>query len=182
MSGYASTKYSASGVKTGTIVSYGSNTAPDGFLDCDGTAVSRTTYASLFAVIGTTYGTGDGSTTFNLPDLQDNVPLGKSGTKSIGSTGGSATQTTTGSVSVGNTTLSTSKIPSHNHREGGHSEFGSTSSISAVLRNTGADNSGKRFLTANTGGGGSHNHSGTFTGSSMSVLQPYVATNFCIKT
>ena len=84
MSGYASTKYSASGVKTGTIVSYGSNTAPDGFLDFDGSAVSRTTYASLFSVIGTTYGTGDGSTTFNLPDLQDNVPLGKSGTKSIG--------------------------------------------------------------------------------------------------
>lgn len=177
MSGYASTKYSASGVKTGTIVSYGSNTAPDGFLDCDGTAVSRTTYASLFAVIGTTYGTGDGSTTFNLPDLQDNVPLGKSGTKSIGSTGGSATQTTTGSVSVGNTTLSTSKIPSHTHtiaQGGALNQFGA--------RAHGCNTSDTTQTSSSTGGGGSHNHSGTFTGSSMSVLQPYVATNFCIKT
>ena len=186
MATYESTRYSASGVKTGTIISYGSNTAPTGFLDCDGSAVSRTTYASLFSVIGTTYGTGDGSTTFNLPDLQDKVAYGKSSSVAIGNTGGSSTQTPSGSisVSVGNTTLSTSKIPSHNHREGGHSEFGSTSSISAVLRNTGADNSGKRFLTANTGGGGSHNHtgSGSFSGSSMSVLQPYVSTNFCIKT
>jgi microcystin-dependent protein len=177
MSGYASTKYSASGVKTGTIVSYGSNTAPDGFLDCDGTAVSRTTYASLFAVIGTTYGTGDGSSTFNLPDLQDNVPLGKSGTKSIGSTGGSATQTTTGSVSVGNTTLSTSKIPSHTHtitQGGALNQFGA--------RAHGCNTSDTTQASSSTGGGGSHNHSGTFTGSSMSVLQPYVATNFCIKT
>ena len=44
--------------------------APDGFLLCDGSAVSRTTYAALFAIIGTTYGTGDGSTTFNLPTLE----------------------------------------------------------------------------------------------------------------
>lgn len=52
----------------GTIIAYAANTAPTGFLLCDGSAVSRTTYAALFAVIGTTWGSGDGSTTFNLPD------------------------------------------------------------------------------------------------------------------
>jgi microcystin-dependent protein len=51
-------------------------TAPSGFLECDGSAVSRSTYAALFAVIGTTYGAGDGSTTFNVPDLTDKVAVG----------------------------------------------------------------------------------------------------------
>lgn len=55
---------------TGTVVPHASSTVPDGFLACDGTAVSRTTYANLFTVIGTTFGAGDGSTTFNTPDLR----------------------------------------------------------------------------------------------------------------
>lgn len=54
----------------GTIIPYGGTAAPMGFLVCDGSAVSRTTYAQLFAVIGTKYGEGDGSTTFNLPDAE----------------------------------------------------------------------------------------------------------------
>lgn len=57
--------------KTGTIKSFGGSTPPDGWLFCDGSAISRTTYAELFAVIGTTYGSGDGSTTFNLPNIQN---------------------------------------------------------------------------------------------------------------
>ena len=55
---------------TGTIIWYAGGTAPSGYLECDGSAVSRTTYATLFAVIGETFGGGDGSTTFNLPDLR----------------------------------------------------------------------------------------------------------------
>lgn len=54
----------------GQVCFFGMATAPDGFLKCDGSAVSRTTYASLFTAIGTLYGTGDGSTTFNIPDLR----------------------------------------------------------------------------------------------------------------
>lgn len=54
----------------GTIAYFGANTPPGTWLECDGSAVSRTTYADLFAEIGTTFGTGDGSTTFNLPDLR----------------------------------------------------------------------------------------------------------------
>lgn len=62
---------SGAGVPTGTILSFAGSTVPTGFLFCDGTAVSRTDYADLFTVIGTTYGEGDGETTFNLPNLID---------------------------------------------------------------------------------------------------------------
>ena len=60
----------ATKVPIGTIISYASSTAPEGYLKCEGQEVSRTTYSQLFNAIGTTYGTGDGSTTFNLPDLR----------------------------------------------------------------------------------------------------------------
>ena len=56
-------------VPSGTVVPYGGASAPGGWQLCDDTALSRTTYARLFAVIGTAYGTGDGSSTFNVPDL-----------------------------------------------------------------------------------------------------------------
>lgn len=60
------------GIQTGMVVAFSANSAPkNGFLLCNGSAVSRTTYADLFAKIGTTYGSGDGSTTFNLPNLTD---------------------------------------------------------------------------------------------------------------
>ena len=58
-------------IPTGCVQSFAGNTLPDGWLLCDGSAVSRTDYAELYAVIGDTYGAGDGSTTFNLPDLTD---------------------------------------------------------------------------------------------------------------
>jgi hypothetical protein len=57
-------------VPVGSVLMYGGGTAPTGWLLCNGQAVSRTTYISLFTVIGTSYGVGDGSTTFNVPDLQ----------------------------------------------------------------------------------------------------------------
>ena len=80
-------------VPAGTIVMTGASSAPTGYLLCDGTAVSRSTYASLFAAIGTAYGTGDGSSTFDLPDLRDRFPLGKG-------TNNSTLGTETGSVSA----------------------------------------------------------------------------------
>jgi len=60
----------------GSIVPFGGSVIPSGYLLCDGQAVSRTTYAELFAVIGIAFGTGDGSTTFNIPDLRESVPKG----------------------------------------------------------------------------------------------------------
>lgn len=74
-------------VPIGTIDMYGGASAPTGWLLCDGTAVNRTTYVDLFGVIGTSYGTGDGSTTFNLPDMRGRVPAGV-GTGSGGGTSG----------------------------------------------------------------------------------------------
>lgn len=65
-------------VPVGVVLPYAGTTAPTSlYLICDGSAVSRTTYADLFALIGTTYGAGDGSTTFNLPDMRGRAPWGK---------------------------------------------------------------------------------------------------------
>jgi len=78
-------------------------TAPAGWLMCDGAAVSRTTYAGLFAAVGTTYGAGNGTTTFNVPDLRGRVPVGVDGTAgriaandALGQSGGAETHTLTG--------------------------------------------------------------------------------------
>lgn len=60
----------ASGIKAGTIAHFAASTAPDGWLKANGAAISRTLYAALFGAIGTTYGVGDGATTFNVPDLR----------------------------------------------------------------------------------------------------------------
>lgn len=69
-------------VPTGSIISYGGSSAPANFLLCDGTEVSRATYATLFSIIGTSYGVGDGSNTFNLPDLRNRTAIGAgTGTK-----------------------------------------------------------------------------------------------------
>ena len=72
----------------GSIVAYSSNNAPNGWLICNGSAVSRETYNELFNVINTNYGQGDGTTTFNLPDLSGKVVIGVSNTHALGSTGG----------------------------------------------------------------------------------------------
>ena len=83
----------------GSISLFAGTTAPNGWLICDGSAVSRTTYANLFSVIGTTYGTGDGSTTFNIPNLKGKVPVGLDSSDTsfdtIGETGGEKTHTLT---------------------------------------------------------------------------------------
>ena len=84
-------------IPTGGVTMYGAGSAPSGWLLCDGTAVSRTTYAALFAVISTTYGVGNGSTTFNLPNLKGKVPVGLDSADTafdvLGETSGSKTHT-----------------------------------------------------------------------------------------
>ena len=74
-------------VPVGTVIAVAANSAPSGYLLCNGAAVSRTTYAGLFAKIGTTYGTGDGSTTFNLPNLTDKFIQGSGTAGSVKSAG-----------------------------------------------------------------------------------------------
>jgi len=183
------------GIPTATVVPWTDATIPSGFLECDGAAVSRTTYADLFAIIGTTYGSGDGSSTFNVPDLQDNVPVGKSGNKALASTGGANTVTNSGSVttnvtgnvggSTANATLSTAQLASHSHSGGaGNSFMGIQPSGSYFGRNsvnTGSAGSGSGHshnMSANFSGSGSSN----FSGSANSVLQPYLTIIYIIKT
>jgi len=186
MSNYEATKYNFSGgnltgiegIPTATIVEWSDSSIPSGFLECDGSAVSRTTYSALFAIVGTTYGSGDGSSTFNLPDLQDNVIIGKSNNKALGSTGGANATANAGNIagSTANATLSTGQLPSHSHpgKSPGPGFAGPTGSN---LGTTGG-NSGN----AGGSGGHSHNMSATFTGDSTSVVQPYLTIIYIIKT
>jgi microcystin-dependent protein len=136
-------------VPTGTVLDYAGSSSilPAGFLQCDGSAISRTTFAALFGVTGTQWGVGDGSTTFNIPDFRRRVAVGSGGTSTatlgnlVGSTGGAETHT-----------LVTAEIPVHTHdytryanKQGGGagSAFWETDSTVA---------------TSSTGGGGSHNN------------------------
>ena len=127
MSNYEATKYDFSGanltgiegIPTATIVPWSSASVPTGFLECNGQAVSRSTYSALFAIVGTTYGAGDGSSTFLVPNLQDNVAVGKSNNKALASTGGANTVAVTASGTIAgstaNASLSTAQLASHSH-------------------------------------------------------------------
>jgi microcystin-dependent protein len=120
--------------EVGTIKPWGKTTAPSGYLLCDGTAVSRTTYAELYVVLGDTYGAGNGSTTFNVPQLQGKTPQGYDGnTYNLAATGGANTvtvavtnnqaatntvtnnQAVTVTGSISNTSLTTAQLASHDH-------------------------------------------------------------------
>lgn len=79
------------GVPTGSIVFWPLDTVPSGWLSCNGQVVSRTAYEGLFAVYGIRYGAGDGSTTFQLPNLSGKFLMGASASHALGSTGGSET-------------------------------------------------------------------------------------------
>lgn len=89
---------------TGSLKEFAQSTAPAGWLECDGSAVSRSTYAALFTAIGTTYGTGDGSTTFNLPDARGRVlrgwdhGAGRDAGRAFGSSQDDALQNVTGTL------------------------------------------------------------------------------------
>ena len=181
-------------VPVGMIMSWTKATTPTGFLICDGSAVSRADYAALFDAIGTTHGVGDGSTTFNLPDLQGRLPVGDDGGSNytVAGTGGSASVTPTvnksgsasgslngapdagnlavsvsGNISTNNTTLSTSQMPSHSHSH--------TFAAGSSQGNTNASSAGgnRRYNNASTSSvgssqahshGASHNLSGSMNG------------------
>ena len=113
-------------VPAGVVFDFAGSTAPDGWLLCYGQAVSRTTYAHLFAIISTTYGTGDGSTTFNVPDLRGRIPVGKdnmggSAASRMTSGGSGVDGETLGAVGGGQThTLVTGELASHGHTQNAH--------------------------------------------------------------
>ena len=187
MATYEATKYDfdgaaitgIQGLSTGTIIPWSTGTAPSGYLPCDGAAVSRSTYSALFAIIGTTYGAGDGSSTFNIPDLQDKCCVSKSNNKALASTGGANTVTKTGNIggSTANATLSTAQLAQHSHPQSGTGSAMILSSGSIQFRtNPGASGS------SGSDGGHSHNMSATFSGNATSVVQPYLTVLYIIKT
>ncbi len=142
----------------GAILAYAGASAPSNWLLCNGQAVSRVTYADLFAVIGTTYGVGDGSTTFNVPDMRGNVPAGyKAADGSFGTLG----------AAVGEKThlLDITEVPAHSHNiktsGGGVGDTHLASQIS---------NGGGFFASENAGGGVAHNN-----------IQPSLVVNFIIR-
>ena len=184
------------------IMPYMGDTAPEGYLLCDGRAVSRATYDQLFAVIGTTYGTGNGSTTFNLPNLKGRVPVGFDASSTefntLGKIGGEKTHK-----------LLINEMPSHSHTFTGNSHTHTTNNSGSHSHSytypqktngfpDGGNDTGGSYgywrytTTANTGGGGSHTHTvnGTFVSGSNSNtggdvahnnLQPYMVVNYIIR-
>ena len=200
MANYEATRYDfdganlsgIEGIPSGTIVPWSDSSIPSGFLECTGQAVSRSTYATLFGIIGTTYGSGNGSTTFNVPDLQDNVAVSKSGTKNLGSTGGANTVTSTGNVggSTANASLSESQLASHKHTFGtiykNNPQYG-PKPLNFNNEGQGGRNENMTWFQNNmnntgSGGGHSHNMSASFSGDATSVVQPYLTVVYIIKT
>ncbi|MCP4544343.1 MAG: hypothetical protein GY832_45105 [Chloroflexi bacterium] len=141
----------------GEIRMWCTGTPPTGWLDCNASAVSRATYSGLFAVIGTTFGVGDGSTTFNLPDFRGRTPVG------VGT--GDASDATAFALAdkdgAETHTLTIAEMPAHTH-----SARGATVHNGSANANTQSGES----TTGSTGGDGAHNN-----------LQPSLGIHFIIK-
>ena len=163
----------------GKIMMYASANPPARWLVCDGSAVSRTKYAALFAAIGTTYGAGNGSTTFNLPNFTGRMPLG--GSSNLGESGGEET-----------VALTVSQMPIHSHEatisEDGEHTHSYTSAVDSALRGDTGDmwpySSVAQSKTTNSAG--EHTHDLTINniggGQAHNNMPPYLGVNFLIYT
>jgi microcystin-dependent protein len=158
----------SNGAPTGGLIMWGTGTAPSGWLLCAGAAVNRTTYAALFAVIGTTFGVGDGSTTFNLPNYTNRMPYGTT----LAATGGSAD-----AVVVSHTHTATVTDPGHTHTYQGsnyqpNNAAGSQPDwIGASTMTTNSNVTGISVANSTAGVSGTNAN-----------LPPYLGINFIIKT
>jgi len=182
-------------VPAGLIFPYAASAAPSGYLVCDGSAVSRTTYATLFTLIGVTYGSGDGGTTFNIPDLRGRVIAGHDI-----AVGGSLADRLTGltggvdSDTIGNTggdekhALTEAQMPKHYHEMRGPNAVtapqGGETTGTGVYGGGTADDTPEDYATFSTGGSASSGSSstGTSNGNGHNNVQPTMILNYIIKT
>ena len=185
----------------GSIIEWGGATAPANWLIADGSAVSRTTYASLYAAIGTTFGAGNGTTTFNLPDLRGRVPVGKDPNDSwfnaIGLTGGEKTHLLTAAESgvPAHNHGVTINDPGHNHTQNPHRHTyaygngvgdgsglqysgtaGTQSQQFGIKDTTATNNASTTGITAS-----SSNNPAAAASSAHNNMQPYQVVNYIIK-
>lgn len=142
----------------GSIYMFAGSTAPSGFLMCDGSAVSRSTYADLFDEIGTTYGNGDGSSTFNLPDLVGRVIIGTSLSHSLGDAGGEETHT-----------LLSAEIPVHGHSIPSHGHANTITATTPKLTHSITQPAFNYTAPNGTAGGASTGSSATRAGTSTAT-------------
>ena len=174
----------------GAIIMYGAATAPTGYLKCDGSNVSRSTYADLFTAIGTTYGSGDGSLTFGIPNLESRFPIGYDGGSSyaLAGTGGAITDTPTLSGTNAGTAITEAQMPSHTHDTWGSGwptgtwTGGTGTSQSSVTQTGGSLVSTSTLRTLATGSGNTHTHTWTGTSTAVDTVPPYLVVNYIIKT
>lgn len=170
-------------VPAGAILPFAGGSAPQGWLLCAGQTVNRFIYSDLFAAIGTTYGAGDGTTTFALPDLRgrtvfglDNMNGTDAGRLSVannrGDTGGAQTK----SGSTNSYTLTIADIPAHSHEV--NAVYGTASTAPpGPNMNHDTGTTGNRVMTKSIGGGGGHSHAI----SNFDVMPPYMLLNWMIK-
>lgn len=156
---------------TGVVAPFAASVPPGGWLVCDGSAVSRAGYANLFSVIGTTWGAGNGSSTFNLPDLRGRTALGANGSHALASTGGAET-----------VTISTAQLPSHTHpiTDPGHFH----ASVIADASNTGGTTAHTAATAGNTASAmtGITATDATGSGNPVTTISPYATLVWIIKT
>lgn len=206
--GIPGTAFAASALQlmspTGAITAYAGTTAPAGWLLCDGAAVSRTTYATLFGVIGTTFGVGDNVTTFNVPNLKGRVIVGRDAGQTefdvLGETGGAKAHTLTQSEMPSHTHVQDAHNhtqQSHNHTQQPHAHNYNGPTFKTVVVQSGSGNSqmwgGADALnttastTAVNDATTAVNNATTATnqntggGAAHNNLQPYMALSYCIK-
>ena len=170
--------FTRTAVETGDVLAYGSSSIPSGYFECNGQAVNRTTYAALFALLSTTYGVGDGSTTFNVPDFRGRSVLGAG-------TGSGLTARARGQLGGAETVgLTVAEIESHRHSitDPGHNHtWGSAGSTTggatpqSPLLGSGADtvfgeDAAPNISVQNQGSGSGHAN-----------MQPWTAVTWIIK-
>lgn len=153
------------GTPAGTVAIFSASSAPTGWLLCDGSAVSRTTYADLFAVVSTTFGSGDGSTTFNVPNLKGKVVVGidsgQTEFDTLAETGGSKTHTLT-AAQLPDVTISVARS--------GNNIAGSGQYIVMSTADGGETVDAASATGLKSANGDAHNN-----------LQPYMALHYIIK-